>query len=1059
MNIWKVLEINETKNKEDIQKAYREKLMKTHPEDDPEGFMELRRAFEEAMAAADAREPDPAETKSRWGDDPVGKWMEQVDRVYNSFSQRIDPKAWEKLLQDDVCMNLDTKITARSCLLTYFMEHFFISQKVMILLDEHFGFTENMDELVEEFPKNYLDVVITQGLEREEYPPYEYLRGDDSCDFDEYLKTGIKLSQCISACDTKKGFDLVQQMRDTGIESPFLDVDNAKLLCQESRFEEADLYMQELREEYPELDDVHLMSGDVKFFMEDYEAAEAEYDIVLEKDSGQEWAKQGKAKCLMKRGEFREANDIFSALLEDSPYDMDTAAWLKECNVQYIEHLKKEIETSDDLDPVMDLGWCYYQNEEYEQAIALMQYVEPDEKHMIEYESLQARCHLYADRFIKSMKHLQNWQKLLEELPDSDENREKKSYQLPFCMILQGYAWDKMGNHEKAMQATERAIRLDPNDPEPVIHMGQLLTKRWELEKAVECFTKAIELKPDSHAAYVMRARALFHMGYFSDAYSDCEKTLEIFPYELAAYVYKVKIFIEVGQFDRADEVIAFLESEKLSGNELQFLKGFVLEARGDKEAARSIYRDIVDNRSEDNDEIFNAHNLAEVYYHLAVLKYNTSGATYSQVEELVEEGLADSPDDVQLLEFKGELAYERKKYRKALSIFLKLEEIAPGRRGIYGTIDNIYRDLDKWDKALEYAEKQIDQAPTGYAYMRRGQLFAYLNRNEDAENDFKMAMRLAPELSYPYNYMGVLMESYDREDEALDYYITAIETGERENDICGEAYVNASGLYCRRRDFDASKDVLQRGYEHTGDISLLYEMIVTARRAGDFGEALELLKDYRNKNGAGRDLDKYALELANIYREMGDMEKAMELYKTLAKNSFNAGLEAGKICFYEGRYKVALKYMKNAIKLYEAEIGSDFLLAEYYMWAAKTALEGGFCREAEKLAVKGLQLIPSDHEQPDSCLPMLEQMQGGLHAILGNYEKARACLESALSARKCDYCTHGYCIDACYEMIYLCLMTGNRSEALEYLKKGIETDPIDTDFREIGKQIEMVKR
>lgn len=1071
MNIWEILKIDETKDKDAIQAAYRAKLLKTHPEDDPEGFMELRRALEEAIKLADKSETaddnngqtDGTEGDSeKWDDSPVGQWIQRVDQVYNVFSRRKDTEEWKKLLMDDVCINLDTKIEARNRLLRYFMEHYFISQEVMILLDEHFGFAENMDELTEEFPRNYLDVIIVQGMRRQEYPPYEYLRGDDSCDFDEYLRTGIQLSQCLSSGNSEKGLEAVEKMKSMGIDNPFLEIDYAKVLCLDQRFEEAAFALEELLEEYPEIDDVHLMNGDVSFFMGDYEAAMAEYELVLEKEPKQEWGLQGKAKCLMRKKEYKEANEIFSNLMEDYPYDMDTAAWLKECNVQYIAHLKEAVKESDDQSLLMDLGWCYYQNKEYDQAILLMQYVEPQEEHKIEYESMMGRCALYADRHAKAIKHLQNWEALLEVLPPSEENDEKKKTQMPFCILLQSYAWDKMNDTDKSMALAERAMELDPEDTEPVLHIGQLFSKMWKMEEAVEWFTRAIEMKPELHTSYVMRARALFHMGYYSDAYNDCEKTLEIFPYELAAYVYKVKILIEVGQFDSAYEILSYLENEELSGSELEFLKAFVLEARGEKDEARKAYQAIIDNPDDKEKDVFVVHDLSEIYYHLAVIRYHTQGATYGQVEELLEKGLNENPGDAQLLEMKAEIEAERKQYSKSLDTYIKLSEIAPGRRGIYGAMDNIYRELDKWDEALECAEKQLKQTPTGYAYMRRGQLFAYMNRNDDAESDFKMAIELAPELSYPYNYMGVLMESCEREDKALEYYMTAIKTGEQENDICSEAYHNASNLYMRKNDFLNAEMLLNRAYVLTGESNFLYEMITVKRRAGEFEDAEALLKEYRGKEDISRLSSKYSVDLAHIYREKGKMQTAFDMYDVASVDNCDAALEAGKILFYKRKYKKALKYMKKAIDLYKAENSSGestFFLSEFYLWAAKAALEGGFTADAYDMARTGLSLIPKDYTKYESCRPMLEQMLGGLNTILGNYTLAEEFLKMALQHRKCDYCIHGYCIDACYEMIYLCLLTGRRGEALEYLKKGIETDPVDTDFREISKQIEKGKR
>jgi tetratricopeptide (TPR) repeat protein len=298
---------------------------------------------------------------------------------------------------------------------------------------------------------------------------------------------------------------------------------------------------------------------------------------------------------------------------------------------------------------------------------------------------------------------------------------------------------------------------------------------------------------------------------------------------------------------------------------------------------------------------------------------------------------------------------------------------------------------------------------------------------------------------------MGVLMESYEKEDEALEYYEKAIEVGERENDICSEAYFNAANLKCRKNLFDTAMMILASGYNLTGDEKLLYEQVTVARRSGDFDDAEELLKEYYRKKTDAESAVKYMVDLAHITRERGDYEKALSLYLPLVKSSADAGLEAGKIFMYMGQYRDAVECIRTAIEIYEKENkGTEnlFILSEYYLWAAKAAREGGFREMAEQFADEGLTVIPADYEKMDSCQPMLHQMMGGHHVILGEYDIAEEYLAKALTERKCDYCVHGYCIDACFEMIYLCLLTGRREEALEYLKKGVAVDPVDTDFR-----------
>ncbi len=54
MSIWEVLNINETTDKREIKKAYVRLLKENHPEDNQEGFIKLREAYEHALSFADS---------------------------------------------------------------------------------------------------------------------------------------------------------------------------------------------------------------------------------------------------------------------------------------------------------------------------------------------------------------------------------------------------------------------------------------------------------------------------------------------------------------------------------------------------------------------------------------------------------------------------------------------------------------------------------------------------------------------------------------------------------------------------------------------------------------------------------------------------------------------------------------------------------------------------------------------------------------------------------------------------------------------------------------------
>ena len=97
--IWLVLETEPTKEEEQIKQAYRKKLARTNPEDDPEGFKRLREAYEQALRlATQTQEPE-----EELPEGPVGDWLWEVKEAYGRLSSRLDTELWASLLeQEDV---------------------------------------------------------------------------------------------------------------------------------------------------------------------------------------------------------------------------------------------------------------------------------------------------------------------------------------------------------------------------------------------------------------------------------------------------------------------------------------------------------------------------------------------------------------------------------------------------------------------------------------------------------------------------------------------------------------------------------------------------------------------------------------------------------------------------------------------------------------------------------------------------------------------------------------------------------------------------------------------
>ena len=73
--IFAILGIPSTKEEEKIKNAYRQRLRLVNPEDDPEGFKQLRQAYEEALVYAKQQETEEKECDST----PSGLFVQKAD--------------------------------------------------------------------------------------------------------------------------------------------------------------------------------------------------------------------------------------------------------------------------------------------------------------------------------------------------------------------------------------------------------------------------------------------------------------------------------------------------------------------------------------------------------------------------------------------------------------------------------------------------------------------------------------------------------------------------------------------------------------------------------------------------------------------------------------------------------------------------------------------------------------------------------------------------------------------------------------------------------------------
>ena len=191
VDMWKVLEIEPTKDENEIVNAYRSKVVTVNPEDDAEGFMLLREAFE--MAINYAREDDALEGGEETSDEPEEKTevdlhIDKAKDIYEDIFKRGDISLWEDWVKDPICIELDTSDAVREALLVFIMGHFMLPYEVWQLLDKTFNIVQDRQALQEVFPPDFISFVIFH-IENESFVDFSCI--EEKAGFEE--RHGIKL--------------------------------------------------------------------------------------------------------------------------------------------------------------------------------------------------------------------------------------------------------------------------------------------------------------------------------------------------------------------------------------------------------------------------------------------------------------------------------------------------------------------------------------------------------------------------------------------------------------------------------------------------------------------------------------------------------------------------------------------------------------------------------------------------------------------------------------------------------------------------------------------------
>lgn len=163
MNCWNILCIDKTSDKDVIKKAYRSLLKTTRPDEDEQGFIRLREAYEEAIEYAenasyeeeyedeyyediDGDEEDDYEQTAYLEslseeDRRFAQWQGRIEEVYNQYDRRINIDEWKRLLYEDIPIQIKYYDRCKSYIGSIINYRMLLPHDITRLMDDFFVFT------------------------------------------------------------------------------------------------------------------------------------------------------------------------------------------------------------------------------------------------------------------------------------------------------------------------------------------------------------------------------------------------------------------------------------------------------------------------------------------------------------------------------------------------------------------------------------------------------------------------------------------------------------------------------------------------------------------------------------------------------------------------------------------------------------------------------------------------------------------------------------------------------------------------------------------------------
>lgn len=1097
--IFHILGIAVTKDEDAIRNAYRTALKNNNPEDNPEGFKELRKAYEEALAYAKTPDEEP-ETTFHSSVSEINDWLEKAKQLYLDLPSRWDLSKWKILMEDDICQSIDTATEAKEQFLIFLMQYNHFPYSVWQYFNKTFYLLEDMDELRNKFPPDFLNY-ITFYIEHESFLPYECFvyrnPKDKTCEGDLYINQYFSIKQKIDEEDTKECYRLLDELSSFGLYHPYEDVERTRLLLMAGKKEEALSLGSSLLEKHPEDCYILLYAGLSRWKNGDREPAVEMWKHILEKRPYYYRAKLFLSQYYIEEELYYDAKDMIISLLETDNEDKEVLSSLTRVNDALIEILtndmslgrKNEHYTPEEL-PI-EIGWCLFQNQRFDEAVSLLQGYTPTEETKYSYYNLFGRILYQIRRYQDALPLLEKWYACISSLTeDGTEETKKRISRYDMAVYILSDCYSELEKPKKAEELLLTAISKKEGHPEALEHenhLAEIYLKHKQYERAVDLCDKIIDIDSNYYPAYVIRQECFYHLDKGQEVVYDYHRAVSLYPSYYKPYMFACEVFIDHNQYEDANEVLELARKNEITFTpRMRLAEAKVLHrlAKTDQDVTEFLTM-LTELQNEGNSPDCDIEDFSEVSYELGILYWDIQ--EFSKACDFIQRAIKENPSRIQYQVILGDILVQMENYKAALKAYemgkkhyddlpiyhykvgicydglgdlenavtsytnaLKLDDTYQDCNGKLADVyDKLYQETEakKWiHLAILHAKKQLTITNNEYYHINLGRFFLAVIKLEEAMEEFHAALKLDSKswlawhnLSFCYRKQGDFKQAVSCLEKAIRFMKEANMNIQIPYNIMAECYEAMldyeKAISCYETSLTLFPDNLSV-WEEIGDLYSYMEKdkeaMLAYRQTGD--------SDLVAKNQVYFAIKKQKkisslLALQSFVRG-SEVSKMVERYHFLGEIFLDDMADYKKAAYY---LQKALQYPLDMETWFEYE--KDYALALYMLKRfedakthARLAMKA-FC-SSPKFAKEEVFLDYAPYTPHRLC------MLGSIYLALGDTNKALHLFSRMKSIPRCDGCRHSECFEYHLLMGHYFNIKGEKEKALSHYTKVLEVNP-----------------